>query len=131
MPEMNKEQTKATFEGWAIVELFGHNQIAGYITDAAQFGTSMMRVDVPAAGDNPGYTKFFGGSAIYAITPTTQEIVKIAAERLDIRPVSTWIVPEKESKKLLPQRIEDDCFEQDYEQEDYQDDYFPESDQSE
>jgi hypothetical protein len=26
MPEMNKEQTKATFEGWAIVELFGHNQ---------------------------------------------------------------------------------------------------------
>lgn len=41
------EATKTTFEGWAVVELFGHNQIAGYVTDAPQFGTSMMRVDVP------------------------------------------------------------------------------------
>lgn len=53
----NKEKkmdknTKTTFEGWAIVELFGHNQIAGHITDAAQFGTSMMRVDVPELVSN-------------------------------------------------------------------------------
>jgi hypothetical protein len=97
------EDTKTTFEGWAVVELFGHNQIAGYVSEAAQFGTSMMRVDVPEVKGNPGYTKFFGGAAIYAITSTTEEIARIAVARLDIRPVSTWIVPE--NRPQLPQNV--------------------------
>lgn len=100
------EDTKATFEGWAVVELFGHNQIAGYVTDVPQFGISMMRVDVPKVGDNPGYTKFFGGGAIYAITPTIEEIAQIAAQHLDVRPVSEWTVPN--SLRLSP-GDEDDC----------------------
>lgn len=82
------------FTGWAIVELFGHNQIAGHVSDVSMFGTSMMRVDVPNIGDAPGYTKFFGGSAIYAVTPTTEKIARIAAEKLDVRPVAAWVVPE-------------------------------------
>lgn len=90
---MDEKDTKTTFEGWAVVELFGHSQIAGYVTDAPLFGTSMMRVDVPEIGDNPGYTKFFGGAAVYAITPTTEIIATIAAQRLDVRPVSKWTVP--------------------------------------
>jgi hypothetical protein len=99
--EMNEnEDTKTTFEGWAIVELFGHNQIAGYVTDAPQFGTSMMRVDVPEVGINPGYTKFFGGGAIYAVTPTTEEVARVAAHQLDVRPVSVWTVPN--SLRLSP-----------------------------
>jgi hypothetical protein len=121
-----KTETKTTFEGWAIVELFGHNQIAGYVTDTAQFGTSMMRVDVPEIDGNPGYTKFFGGASIYAITPTTEKIAKIAAGRLEIRPVATWIVPE--GRLQLPQDIpiypedygqEDEDNEDFYEQEDF------------
>jgi hypothetical protein len=110
------EDTKTTFEGWAIVELFGHNQIAGYVTEAAQFGTSMMRVDIPEIGNNPGYTKFFGGAAIYAITPTTEEIARIAVIRLDIRPVSTWIVPE--NRPQLPQNVPVDEYPEDYEDDD-------------
>lgn len=114
---MDKE-TKTTFEGWAVIELFGHNQIAGYVTDTAQFGASMMRVDVPEIGDNPGYTKFFGGAAIYAITPTTEEIARIAAQRLDVRPVSEWTVPN--SLQLSPGDEDDVLIEN--EDEDYQDD---------
>lgn len=110
-----KSETKSTFEGWAIVELFGHNQIAGYVTDAAQFGTSMMRVDVPGIGDNRGYTKFFGGAAIYAITPTTEEIAIVAAGHLDVRPVSTWIVPE--NRPQLPKSITTAEYPSDYEDE--------------
>jgi hypothetical protein len=91
----NEDEEIAGFEGWAIVELFGRNQIAGHVTEVAMFGTSMMRVDVPESGDNPSYTKFFGGSAIYAITPTTEEIAQIAAQRLDVRPVSDWVVPDR------------------------------------
>ncbi len=108
------------FAGWAIMELFGHNQIAGYVTSVALFGTSMLRVDVPGTDDNPGYTKFFGGAAIYAITPTTEEIARAAAGRLDIRPVDTWIVPEPK-RPQLPSSIPTGQDPEDYEDdEEYQ-----------
>ena len=118
---MDKE-TKTTFEGWAVIELFGHNQIAGYVTGAAQFGTSMMRVDVPEIGDNPGYTKFFGGAAIYAITPTTEDIARIAAQCLDIRPILTWVVPEP-SRPALPGDKDDYPKDEDENREIYEDEF--------
>lgn len=92
--KMKNKESKPAFEGWAIVELFGHNQIAGYVTEVAAFGTSMMRVDVPTINDQPGYTKLFGGAAVYALTPTSEEIATEAARRLDIRPVANWVVPD-------------------------------------
>jgi hypothetical protein len=97
---------KATFEGWAIVELFGHQQIAGYLSEQALGGTSFVRVDVPDVDGQPGFTKFFGGSAIYAITPTTEEIATVAAQHLSIRPVSPWIVPV--SRQLGPAVVDDE-----------------------
>lgn len=87
------------FEGWAIVEIFGHQRYAGFVS-TQYFGTcAMFRVDVPElqqrevvtkrpqyiesayrpAGTTivqapvQGYTKFFGVGAIYALTPCTQE----------------------------------------------------------
>jgi hypothetical protein len=101
------EDTKTTFEGWGVVELFGHNQIAGYVSEMAQFGTSMMRVDVPEINENPGYTKFFGGAAIYAITPVSEEVARIAAGRLDVRPVGEWTVPERPQLPEIAQHPED------------------------
>ncbi len=58
------------------------------------YGASFIRVDVPDIGDVPGFTKYFGSSAIYAITPTTAEITRQSARRLDIRPVALWVVPD-------------------------------------
>lgn len=93
-------EENGTFETWAIIELFGHNQIAGYVTEQTIGGTSFVRVDVPGGEEKPGFTKLFGGAAIYAITPTTEEIATEAARRLDVRPVLRWIVPD--SKPKLP-----------------------------
>lgn len=92
--------SKETFESWAIIELFGHNQIAGHVTEQAIGGASFIRVDVPEVDGKPAFTKFFGGDAIYAITPTTEEIATEAASRLDVRPVALWVVPE--AKPQLP-----------------------------
>jgi hypothetical protein len=39
------EQDK--FDSWAVVELFGHQQIAGRVTEASIGGCSFLRVDVP------------------------------------------------------------------------------------
>lgn len=93
---MSDSQSEATtFEGHAIIELFGHNIIAGYCCEQVIAGSAMLRVDVPDVGDKPGFTKFFSASAIYAITPTTEEHARQAAERIDVRPVRQWIVPER------------------------------------
>lgn len=79
------------FEAWAIVELFGHNQIAGLVSEQEIAGTSFVRVDVPARDGSEGFTKLYGPSAIYCITPVAEEVAKLANERLAVRPVSVWM----------------------------------------
>lgn len=81
-----------TYEGHAIVELMGHNTLAGYISEQTIAGVAMLRVDVPAVGDVPAYTKFVSGSAIYGITPTSQQVAERAAQRLQVRPVSQFLL---------------------------------------
>ena len=81
------------FEQWALVELFGHQQIAGLVTEQTIGGSAFIRVDVPDDGDVKGFTKFFGNGAIYSITPCTEDAARIAVARLKIRPISPWIVP--------------------------------------
>lgn len=64
------------FEQWCILELFGHQRIAGYVTEATIGGGAFIRVDVPKPeGEGDLYTRYFGPSAIYAINPTTREAV--------------------------------------------------------
>ena len=90
--------SETSFEGWATVELIDHQQIAGLISGQAVGGVSFVRVDVPEIDDKPRFTMLFGGGAVYAITPTTQELATIAVRRLDIRPLSMWLAPEREDR---------------------------------
>jgi hypothetical protein len=108
---------QAKFEGWAIVELFGHAREAGHIT-TAYFGTAaMFRVDVPdlperevtllrpeyidqgkecvmcPAGSKimraavPGRTRFVSPGAIYAMNPCDEAAVFKALESMVHRDV--------------------------------------------
>lgn len=72
----------AKFEGWCIVELFGHHQIAGYVSEQTIGGCGFVRVDVPATSGVEAYTKLYGEKAIYAIHPCTEAIAKQAAAQL-------------------------------------------------
>ena len=85
---------------WAIVELFGHNLIAGQVSEVSVAGAAMLRVDVPAVRDVLGFTKFYGGGAIYAITPTDQESALHAVNHLQAQPVNVWTIPVR--VKVLP-----------------------------
>lgn len=62
------------FKCWAIVELFGRVVLAGEVTEQVIAGQGFVRVDVPGNAKTPAHTKYFGPNAIYAITPTTEEI---------------------------------------------------------
>ena len=71
---MNDQQSER-FEEWAIVEVMGHRRFAGLVTEQAIGGASFVRIDIPEARDLPAFTKLFGGSSIYCITPCTEATV--------------------------------------------------------
>lgn len=58
---------ESKFDVWAVVELFGHQRIAGRVTEQVIAGQGFIRVDVPAIGNQSGFTRLFGSGAIYSI----------------------------------------------------------------
>lgn len=84
-----------TFDSWAIVELFGHSQIAGRVSEQVIAGQAFIRVDVPGfedAGDG-AFTRFFGGTAVYSITPVSEAVARMAADQMRVKPVSVYMMP--------------------------------------
>lgn len=107
MPEV-----KTTFEHWALVELFGHQRIAGKVTEAEIGGGKFIRVDVPAIGTQQPITKYYGPAAIYGITPVTEETAIGLAKRIDSAPVPAWdvrsLLGEKSPQRLSAGESDDD-----------------------
>jgi hypothetical protein len=76
--------TVKTFDEWAVVEIMGHKRFAGHVTEQAVGGASFVRVDVPEITLPTGdvlqpFTKLFGASSIYCISPCTEETAKAFA----------------------------------------------------
>lgn len=123
------DQQQTAFEGWAIVDLFGHRRFAGFLKTEYFGPACMFRCDVPALeertritkragsvdgkwapagttvkeGATPGYSKFFGVSAIYELTPCTQEACLAAVEEIQPRPLMLVALP---TENLLPPPVE-------------------------
>lgn len=80
------------FDLYCMVELFGHNKIAGRCTEQNIAGVNMLRVDVPETDKQPAFTKFYNGTAIYAINPITEEVAKDIANKLSNSPITVYEV---------------------------------------
>ena len=87
---MDQNQASTPFDYWCVVGLMGHQRIAGRVTEESRFGTALLRVDVPDTSKGKGYTKYYGASAIYDITPVDEAVARAVAEHIDLRPVETW-----------------------------------------
>jgi len=78
-------------KSWALVELFGHQRIVGFLSQQT-FGTGvLLRVDVPDLTKDSkvvrkGFTRYFGLSAIYSITPVDEATVKELLPMIDGTP---------------------------------------------
>jgi hypothetical protein len=70
------------FETWAIVEIMGHHQYAGWVTEAQIGGATFLQVDIPQTSKFPMHTKYVGAGSVFALHPCTEEIAQQAAERL-------------------------------------------------
>ncbi|MBB6320545.1 hypothetical protein [Paraburkholderia tropica] len=84
------------FEQWALIELFGHQRIAGRVSELNIGGASLIRVDVPAIDATEdemalqAFTKAFGASAIYGITFLDETAARLFVRQLRVQPINTW-----------------------------------------
>lgn len=99
------------FESPAIVELMGHQKIAGKVTEEVIAGVAMLRVDVPKTDDYEEYTKFYAANALYCITPTDEKTMLAAVRALCKPPVSPWVVNFPETPLLAEKTVTDDPIE--------------------
>lgn len=99
------------FKEWALIELFGHQRIAGMISEQQLGGSAFVRVDVPASGDNKPFTKLFGPGAIYAITITDEFTATAAAKVYKVAPMDQWSI--KDIMKSI-EAVTMDRYEQDF-----------------
>lgn len=79
------EPAKA-YEGWAMLELMGHRQRVGRVSEAEMFGGKLLRIDIPTKDGD--VTEFYGCSSVYALRPISEEVARDYADRYaDPRPV--------------------------------------------
>lgn len=80
------------FEAWGIVEIMGHAQLAGRISEATIAGTSLLRVDVPQQieGESEFRTEYVGGNSIYRLRVTTEEVARAIAARSQSEPTYAY-----------------------------------------
>jgi hypothetical protein len=91
--------TTETLEAWAIVELFGHQRVAGRISDHAFGGETFVRVDIPKDGSY--YTRLFGKGAIYCINLTDEAAARAAANAFVSKPTYAYEL-ESSVRRLQP-----------------------------
>lgn len=86
---MNPEVTtpEASTEQWAILEIMGHERLAGRISDATVAGVPMLRVEVPATDKLPGFTRLLSGASLFSVTPVPEAAARVVAARLAKNPV--------------------------------------------
>lgn len=86
---MTEAQTEK-FESWVKLELMGRKVLIGKASEILIAGAPLLRIDVPASGDMPAYTQMYGVSAIYCITPITEEVALRAAPNYNVEPISKY-----------------------------------------
>ena len=79
------------FQQWGIVELMGHKVVAGLIQKSEILGKPMLRVDVPVTSAYQAFTQFYGDTAIYCVTFTSEDVAKRTAEEVKVNPVSVYV----------------------------------------
>lgn len=85
----------SSFEDWAIVELMGHRRLGGFVRHCELFGASMLRIDVPSAA-KPGethVTQYYAPTALYCVTPCTEEAALAVARLSQPAPVHRFELP--------------------------------------
>lgn len=104
--EDQDNRTKKETAQWAIVNLFGHDRIAGKISEHSLGGGHFVRIDVPEipkeaphVGDfrserpsMAGFTRLIGPNAVYSIDFVDEHTARLAASEIRAAPVQEYSI---------------------------------------
>ena len=79
-PEPPAVKDSDELQGFALVELFGHQRIVGAVSQKPMGSEVWIRVDVPNLTSSgkvirDGFTRFFNPKAIYSMTPISEDVM--------------------------------------------------------
>lgn len=117
-------EQQATPAIWAIVELMGHQRVAGRISQQTFGGAALIRVDVPEVvttgigyikGERvdtmdviPAHTRSLGAASIYGINWVDEAAATLAAHTIKHQPINPYNLknvladmPEQQRQKVL------------------------------
>lgn len=97
-------------EGPYIVEQLGYKKLAGFVSEVTIAGKGFLRIDVPDSKEGTLATQYISPDSIYALTPTTEEMVRSLAQSYQPQPVQRWELPAptRSTSALVEQEFEDD-----------------------
>lgn len=90
---------------WMLVELLGHNRIAGFVTEEEKWGQVLMRIDIPTHYDFDKKelvftTQFYGTHALYCATPILESDAIELAKQLRPKPFGKFDLHKESSMNL-------------------------------
>jgi hypothetical protein len=93
------------FDEWCVLEIMGHQKFAGRVSEAVIAGQAFIRIDVPERKSGlglaiPGFTKLFGPSSVYSITPVAEDIARAMAAQLETSAINVYDLPDYIREKL-------------------------------
>lgn len=59
---------------WEFVEIMGHQQLAGYVTEVVRFGAPCLQIEVPALDGRPAFVRRFSASALFSETEISEQV---------------------------------------------------------
>jgi hypothetical protein len=92
MSEVTEMPKGLSWDGWAVIELMGHQRIAGRVSEEEIAGAKLLRVDVPQTEQRGAFTKYYSAGAVYCITPATEEDATKAAEHFAVDAVPPYVL---------------------------------------
>jgi hypothetical protein len=88
-----------TADLWCKLEMFGHQTLAGRVSEVEQFGAKMGRLDTPNA-DGTFTTVLFRPESVFRLTYVTEAAARVVAARNQHLPASSWDLPQKAKDAL-------------------------------
>lgn len=110
--------TTEKFEQWCVIGLFGHQKLAGLVSEYNIGGASFLRVEIPETSRQPAFTRIINPSSVYDINPVTEDVAKLYAENLHVKPIESWDINRfmekvKENKLALEAKKDDEDYDDD------------------
>ena len=87
-PQVHTPAPENPLEQWALLEIMGHERLAGRIEEVLVAGTKMLQVDVPATDKLPAFRRYLSPSSLFSITPVPEPVARIVAGNLQKTAVS-------------------------------------------